>query len=59
MPFTNKNGYPVDPDAVMYVIGMVVRGDPLPEAIDILETNHPAWRAHNDVVRNCARGVLA
>ena len=45
-PFTNKNGYPVDPDAVMYVISMVVQGDPLAEAIDILETNHPTWRAH-------------
>ena len=45
-PFTNENGYAVDPDAVMYVIGMVVQGDPLAEAIDILETNRPAWRAH-------------
>ena len=46
VPFTNKNGYPVNPDAVMYVIGMVVQGDPLAEVIDILETNHPALRAH-------------
>jgi len=45
-PFTNKNGYPVDPDAVMYVIGIVVQGDPVAEAIDILETNRPTWRAH-------------
>jgi hypothetical protein len=45
-PFTNKNGYPVDPDAVIYVIGMVVQGDPLAEAIDILETSRPAWRGH-------------
>jgi hypothetical protein len=45
-PFTNKNGYPVDPDAVMYAISMVVQGDALSEAIDILETNRPAWRAH-------------
>ena len=45
-PFTNKNGFPVDPDAVMHVIGMVVQGDPLGEAIDILGTIHPAWRVH-------------
>jgi hypothetical protein len=45
-PFTNKNGYPVDPDAVMHVIGMIVQGDPLGEAIDILGTNRPAWRVH-------------
>lgn len=45
-PFTNKNGYPVDPDAVMHVIDMAVQSDPLAEAIDSLETNHPAWGAH-------------
>ena len=45
-PFTNKNGYPVDPNAVMHVIGMIVQGDPLGEAMDILGTNHPAWRVH-------------
>jgi hypothetical protein len=48
-PFTNANGYPVDPDAVMHVIGMVVQGDPLGEAIDILGRNRPGWRVdkHN------------
>jgi len=46
VPFTNKNGYPVDPDAVTRVIGMVVQADPLSEAIDILEANRPAWRVH-------------
>ena len=45
-PFTNKNGYPVDPNAVMHVIDMVVQSDPLAEAIDILETNRPAWTVH-------------
>ena len=40
-PFTNKNGYPVDPDAVMHVIDMVVQSDPLAEAIDILEATTP------------------
>jgi PLD-like domain len=45
-PFTNKNGYPVDPDAVMDLIGMVVQDDPLAEAIEILEANRPAWQVH-------------
>lgn len=45
-PFTNKNGYPVDPDAVVDFIGMVVQEDPLAEAIDIVETKHPAWDVH-------------
>ena len=45
-PFTNKNGYPVDPEAVMDLIGMVVQEDPLAEAIDIVEANHPAWDVH-------------
>jgi len=45
-PFTNKNGYPIDPDAVMHVIALIVQGDPLTEAVDVLETLHPAWRIH-------------
>jgi hypothetical protein len=45
-PFTNKNGYPVDPDAVMDLIGMVVQEDPLADAIDLVEANHPAWDVH-------------
>jgi hypothetical protein len=28
-PFTNANGYPVDPDAVLQVVGVVVQGHPL------------------------------
>lgn len=51
-PFTNRNGFPVDPDAVVHVISMVVQDDPLSEAIDILDVNHPAWRIHRH------RGVL-
>ena len=51
LPFTNKNGYPVDPDAVMHVISMVVQADPLSEAIDILETNRPAWRVHKQTTK--------
>jgi hypothetical protein len=49
-PFTNKNGYPIDPDAVLDFISMVVQDDPLADAIDILEANHPAWdiHKHND-----------
>jgi hypothetical protein len=45
-PFTNKNGYPIDPDAVMHIISMIVQGDPLTEAADLLEDRHPAWQIH-------------
>jgi hypothetical protein len=45
-PFTNKNGYPIDPDAVMHVISMIVQGDPLAEAAELLEDRHPAWQIH-------------
>lgn len=45
-PFTNATGSPVDPDDVMHVIGMIVQGDPLAEAIDILGNNRPGWAAH-------------
>ena len=48
-PFTNANGYPVDPDAVMHVAAVVVQGDPLGEAVDILSQSRPGWRVdqHN------------
>lgn len=51
-PFTNKNGYPVDPDAIPHVIEVIVQDDPLTQAIDDLEARHPDWRAHkhNDAV---------
>jgi hypothetical protein len=51
-PFTNKNGYPVDPDAVLHVIEVIVQDDPLTQAIDALDARHPDWRAHkhNDAV---------
>jgi hypothetical protein len=45
-PLTNKNGFPVDPDAVMDLISMIVQEDPLAEAIDTLEDNHPSWTVH-------------
>lgn len=47
--FTNANGYPVDPDAVMHVVAVVVQGDPLGEAVDILSQSRPGWRVdqHN------------
>lgn|GEM_PF-4131439 len=50
--FSNKNGYPVDPDAVTDLIGMLVQDDPLAEAIDTLDANHPAWSVHkhNDML---------
>jgi hypothetical protein len=51
-PFTNKNGYPVDPDAVLHVIEVIVQDDPLSQAIDALEARQPGWRAHkhNDAI---------
>ena len=45
-PFINQNGYPIDPDAVMHVIAMIVQGDPITEAIDLLEDRHPSWQIH-------------
>jgi hypothetical protein len=47
--FTNANGYPVDPDAVMQVVDVVVQGDPLGQAADILSQARPHWRVdrHN------------
>jgi hypothetical protein len=45
-PFTNANGNPVDPDAVMHVVTVVVQGDPLWEAVDILSRSRPSWRVH-------------
>ena len=45
-PFINQNGYPIDPDAVMHVITMIVQGDPITEVIDILEDRHPSWQFH-------------
>jgi hypothetical protein len=51
-PITNKNGSPVDPDAVLYVIEVIVQDDPLATAIDALDATHPDWRVHkhNDVL---------
>lgn len=48
-PFTNANGYPVDPEAVMHVVAVVVQGDPLGQAVDILSQARPGWRVdrHN------------
>jgi hypothetical protein len=50
--FTNKNGYPVDPDAVLHVIEVIVQDDPLAQAIDVLEARQPDWKAHkhNDAI---------
>lgn len=45
-PFTNKDGYPIDPDAVMHVITMIVQDDPLAQAIDLLEERYPSWQIH-------------
>jgi hypothetical protein len=45
-PFINRNGYPIDPDAVMHVITMIVQGDPITEAMDLLEDRHPSWQIH-------------
>lgn len=45
-PLTNGRGSAVDPDDVMRVAAMVVQGDPLIDAIDMLEDDHPDWEAH-------------
>jgi hypothetical protein len=45
-PFTNGNGFPVDPDAVMHVTGLVAQEDPLADAIDALSSAHPEWSVH-------------
>lgn len=45
-PFTNANGNPVDPDAVMHIVDLVVQGDPLWEAVDVLSRSRPGWRVH-------------
>lgn len=45
-PLTNKNGSPVDPDAVLYVIEVIVQDDPLATAIDALDAAHPDWQVH-------------
>lgn len=45
-PFTNANGNPVDPEAVMHVVTLVVQGDPMWEAVDALSRSRPGWRVH-------------
>ncbi|HEX4290566.1 MAG TPA: hypothetical protein VH021_16705 [Trebonia sp.] len=46
-PFTNKSGFPVDPDAVMHVTGLAAQEDPLAEAIDALASARPDWSVHS------------
>lgn len=45
-PFTNRNGFPVDPDAVMHVTGLIAQEDPLADAIDSLASARPEWSVH-------------
>jgi hypothetical protein len=45
--FTNGSGFPVDPDAVMHVTGLVTRKDPLADAIDALASARPDWSVHS------------
>ena len=44
--FTNGNGFPVDPDAVMHVTGLGAQEDPLADAIDALASAKPEWSVH-------------
>jgi len=44
--FTNGNGFPVDPDAVIHVTGLVAQEDPLADAIDKLASARPDWSVH-------------
>ena len=50
-PFTNANGFPVDPDAVMHVTGLVAQEDPLADAIDALASARPEWSVHRHGAR--------
>ncbi len=45
-PFTNGSGFPVDPDAVMHVTGLVAQEDPLADAVDALASARPDWSVH-------------
>lgn len=45
-PFTNGNGFSVDPDAVMHVTGLAAEEDPLADAIDALASARPEWSVH-------------
>ena len=45
-PFTNGSGFPVSPDAVMHVTGLVAQDDPLADAIDALASARPDWSVH-------------
>ena len=45
--FTNGSGFPVDPDAVMHVTGLVAQEDPLADAIDALASARPEWSVHS------------
>ena len=45
-PFVNASGFPVDPDAVMHVTGLVAQEDPLADAVDALASARPDWSVH-------------
>ena len=45
-PFTNGSGFPVDPDSVMHVTGLVTQDDPLADVIDALASARPDWSVH-------------
>ncbi len=45
-PFTNGSGYPVDPDSVMHVTGLIAQEDPLADVIDALASARPDWSVH-------------
>jgi hypothetical protein len=46
VPFTNGSGFPVDPDAVIHLTGLVAQEDPLADAIDALGRARPEWSVH-------------
>ena len=50
-PFTNRSGFPVDPDAVMHVTGLAAQEDPLADAIDALASAKPDWSVHKHGAR--------
>jgi hypothetical protein len=50
-PFTNGSGFPVDPEAVMHLTGLVAQEDPLADALEALASDRPEWSVHRHGAR--------
>jgi hypothetical protein len=49
--FTNGSGFPVDPEAVMHLTGLVAQEDPLADAMEALASARPEWSVHRHGAR--------